>query len=237
MQKRNNVVADTGFFRFPHTPHLAWLGTGASRDDKVLSLAEAKALLTFPVRIEEKIDGANLGISLSEDGDFQLQNRGQYLRQLYRGQFARLDGWLQTKAELLFDAINPNLMIFGEWCAARHSLGYDLLPDWWMVFDVYDRAEGCFWSACRRDSWAADHGLATVATLQIGKFTLQNLTDMVCSIRSRYRKGILEGIVVRSDEAMWNLNRAKLVRADFVQGIGEHWRNRPIDWNHLKIDE
>ena len=33
------------FFRFPHTPHLAWLGDGVPRDDKVLSDAEAEALL------------------------------------------------------------------------------------------------------------------------------------------------------------------------------------------------
>lgn len=49
------------FFRFPHTPHLAWLGKGESRDDKVLSQAEAKAFLAGPVLLEEKVDGANLG--------------------------------------------------------------------------------------------------------------------------------------------------------------------------------
>ncbi|MGV3590570.1 MAG: DNA ligase, partial [Gammaproteobacteria bacterium] len=25
------------FFRFPHTPHIAWLGAGMPRDDKVLA--------------------------------------------------------------------------------------------------------------------------------------------------------------------------------------------------------
>ena len=33
------------FFRFPHTPHIAWLAEGEPRDDKVLSQAEAQALL------------------------------------------------------------------------------------------------------------------------------------------------------------------------------------------------
>ena len=51
----------TDFFRFPHTPHLAWLGQGAPRDDKVLTPAEARALLTDAVVVEEKLDGANLG--------------------------------------------------------------------------------------------------------------------------------------------------------------------------------
>ena len=36
----------TDFFRFPHTPHIAWLATGAPRDDKVLSPDEAHELLS-----------------------------------------------------------------------------------------------------------------------------------------------------------------------------------------------
>ena len=71
------------FFRFPHTPHLAWLGAGTPRDDKVLAADEAAALLAGEVVVEEKLDGANLGISLAEDGALRLQNRGQYLHPPY----------------------------------------------------------------------------------------------------------------------------------------------------------
>ena len=58
----------TDFFRFPHTPHIAWLATGAPRDDKVLSPDEAHELLAGEVVLEEKLDGANLGFSVSPDG-------------------------------------------------------------------------------------------------------------------------------------------------------------------------
>lgn len=233
MQARSSAVAELGFFRFPHTPHLVWLSEGEPRDDKVLSQDEADALLAHPVLVEEKLDGANLGVSLDEAGDFRFQNRGQYLHRPYHGQFARLNAWLEAKADPLFDALSPNLLVFGEWCAARHSLTYNLLPDWWLVFDVYDRTVGRFWSACRRDAWASENGLVTVTTLEAGRFTLRELIDMVGSRRSRYRHGPLEGIVVRPDDNMWTDARAKLVRADFVQGIGEHWRHRPMDWNQL----
>ena len=53
------------FFRYPHTPHLAWLGEGAPRDDKVLSPLEVEAFLSQPLIVEEKVDGANIGISIS----------------------------------------------------------------------------------------------------------------------------------------------------------------------------
>lgn len=226
-------MTEPDFFRFPHTPHLIWLGVGEPRDDKVLSHAEAMAILAGQVRVEEKLDGANLGLSIDGSGEFRFQNRGQYLQRPHHGQFARLDDWLAARADSIFDALSPNMLVFGEWCAARHSLGYQRLPDWWLVFDIYDRTAGRFWSADRRDAWAADHGLATVATLKQGRFTQQELVGMAEGLPSRYREGPLEGIVVRSDDAMWNDARAKLVRADFVQSMGQHWRNRRIDWNRL----
>ena len=80
------------FLRFPHTPHLAWLGEGAPpRDDKVLSKIDREALLSHDVVVEEKLDGANLGISVGPDGNLRVQNRRQYLKPPYQGQFVRLE--------------------------------------------------------------------------------------------------------------------------------------------------
>ena len=145
----------TEFFRFPHTPHLAWLGHDAPRDDKVLSPAEAKTLLVGDVAVEEKLDGANLGFSLSSDGSLRAQNRGQYLAEPHAGQFARLPAWLAQHGDALRSALTPGLMVFGEWCAARHSLDYAALPDWFLLFDVYERSTGRFWSSTRRNALAA----------------------------------------------------------------------------------
>ena len=74
------------FFRFPHTPHLAWLGNGTPRDDKVLSPFEANALLAGDVVVEEKVDGANLGFSLGAPGQLRAQNRGHFLKSPHGGQ-------------------------------------------------------------------------------------------------------------------------------------------------------
>jgi len=120
----------TDFFRFPHTPHLAWLGEGSPRDDKVLSPAEVGALLTGNVVVEEKLDGANIGFSLAANGSLRAQNRGQYLTNPYTGQFARLPAWLAQHEEGLQAVLQTNLILFGEWCAARHSLDYVKLEDW-----------------------------------------------------------------------------------------------------------
>lgn len=221
------------FFRFPHTPHLAWLGQGEPRDDKVLSPNEAQELLAGDVVVEEKLDGANLGFSLAPDGGLRAQNRGQYLAEPHAGQFARLPAWLAQHGDTLRARLTPDLMLFGEWCAARHSLDYAELPDWFLVFDVYDRASGGFWSTARRDALASSAGLATVPNVMSGKATVDQLKTLVANSISRYRQGPLEGVVVRRESSDWSKARAKLVRADFTQAIDAHWRKRAIEWNRV----
>jgi ATP-dependent RNA circularization protein (DNA/RNA ligase family) len=117
----------------------------------VLSPNEVTALLAGDVVVEEKLDGANLGLSLTPDGSLRAQNRGQYLAEPHAGQFARLPAWLAQHGEGLRSVLTPNLIAFGEWCAARHSPDYAALPDWFLLFDVYDRTEDRFWSTARRN--------------------------------------------------------------------------------------
>lgn len=221
------------FFRFPHTPHIAWLASGTPRDDKVLSPAEAADLLAAEVVIEEKLDGANLGFSVSPEGHVRAQNRGQYLESPFHGQFAKLGPWLLAHEDKLFDALGTRLIAFGEWCAARHSLDYVSLPDWWLLFDVYDRVEGRFWSTHRRNAWAKSHGLTVAPRLHVGRVDMAQLREWVASDQSRFRPGKLEGLVIRRENSDWLEGRAKLVRPDFTQAMDGHWRSRTLEWNQL----
>jgi ATP-dependent RNA circularization protein (DNA/RNA ligase family) len=221
------------FFRFPRTPHLAWLGDALPRDDKLLSASEARALLADDVAVEEKLDGANLGISVGADGKLRAQNRGQYVTPTALGQFKNLTHWMDLRERALANALGANLILFGEWCAARHSLHYVNLPDWFVAFDVFDRAVSRFWSTSRRDSLARGLGLSVVPTLLQGTTSLPTLKSLVESASSQFGGGPVEGIVIRKQSSDWLTTRAKLVRAEFVQEIGEHWRQRPIEWNQL----
>lgn len=225
------------FFRFPHTPHLVWLGEGSPRDDKVLSPNEVTVLLAGDVVVEEKLDGANVGLSLAPDGSLRAQNRGQYLAEPHAGQFARLPAWLAQHGEGLRSVLTPNLIAFGEWCAARHSLDYAALPDWFLLFDVYDRTEDRFWSTARRNELACSAGLVTVPQVLHGKAKVPTLKKLVADTESRYRAGALEGLVIRRESTDWCESRAKLVRPDFTQAIDTHWRKRALEWNRIQHEE
>jgi len=135
--------------------------------------------------------------------------------------------------DALAACLQPHWIAFGEWCAARHSLGYDRLPDWWLMFDLYDGESSTFLPTASRDALARQAGLATVAELFRGRATLPSLERLLVNAESRYRTGPPEGIVVRSESPAGLRARAKLVRPGFTQGIEQHWRSRRIEWNRL----
>lgn len=221
------------FFRFPHTSHLAWLGVGAPRDDKVLDRVEADRFLDGEVVVEEKVDGANLGISVDENLRLRFQMRGQYLTEPYTGQFSRLSSWVESKTDALALELSRGLILFGEWCATRHSLEYDRLPDWFLVFDVYDRNAQQFWSTERRDLLAAKLDLFVVPNVSRGRVQLLDLKTKTLECASSLRSGAMEGIVIRREDREWTSERAKLVRPEFSQSIEEHWSRKGIQWNRL----
>ncbi|MBK6528319.1 MAG: RNA ligase family protein [Deltaproteobacteria bacterium] len=222
----------TDFFRFPHTPHLAWLGDGAPRGDKVLSPAEARALLDGEVIVEEKVDGANVGISLDDAGELRAQNRGTYLtRASCHPQFKLLFRWMDERKEALTEALFPDGMLFGEWAYAVHSVRYARLPDWFMGFDVFDRAERVFWSVERRDGLLRAVDAVAVPRLGAGRFDLTGLRGLLRT--SRLGDAPAEGLYVRRDEAGRLGARAKLVRPEFTQAIEEHWSRRAMEINGL----
>ena len=82
----------TDFFRFPHTPHITWLGNGEPRSDKLLSLNSASEMLSTLLTVEEKVDGANVGFSVDDNGVLRAQNRGAWLERDAGGQFKGLCG-------------------------------------------------------------------------------------------------------------------------------------------------
>ena len=131
-------MADDSFYKFPHTPYLISPSVLFDRHDKVLTESEANQFFTMPVFVEEKIDGANLGISFQSDGTIHLQNRGHRIGEPFVGQWEPLTVWLNSRVDCLFDVLMDRYILFGEWCYVTHSIHYDNLPDWFIAFDVFD---------------------------------------------------------------------------------------------------
>ncbi|MCB9559077.1 MAG: RNA ligase family protein [Kofleriaceae bacterium] len=134
--------------KYPRTPHLE--GSRLQPGDEDLDAVPLATLRGRHVVIEEKLDGANAGISVGDDGRLRLQSRGHVLtggaRERHFDLFKR---WAACHAGALTAALAGGLVLYGEWLYAKHTIFYDRLPHYFLEFDVRD-AGGTFWSTARR---------------------------------------------------------------------------------------
>ena len=146
--------------KYPRTPHLA--GSRLQPGDQDLAQVPLDALRGRFVVVEEKLDGANAGLALGEDGRLRLQSRGHALtggpRERHFDLFKR---WAGAHAALLARVCAGGLTVYGEWLYAKHTIFYDALPHYFLEFDVRD-ADGRFWSTARRAAHLAACGASQV---------------------------------------------------------------------------
>ena len=229
---REIALHEPELVKFPRTPHLLWLGEGLPRGDKMLSPEEAATLMRKPAAAEEKVDGANVGLSVGPDGRIRAQSRGGYLSRASHEQFRPLWRWLASHEDLLRNVLGEDLILFGEWCYARHTVEYDALPDWLLAFDVYDRGHGRFWSRERRDTLFGRARLTPVPVLATGLFDRARIEQLMG--QSRVGSTKMEGIYLRWDDGDWLVHRAKVVRRGWVLADEPHWSRRTVQPNRLQ---
>ncbi len=142
--------------KYPRTPHLE--GSRLQPGDHDLEQVPLAALAGQFVVVEEKLDGANAGLSLDEAGRLRLQSRGHALtggpRERHFDLFKR---WAGAHGALLTAACGGGLTLYGEWLYAKHTVYYDALPHYFLEFDVRG-PDGTFWSTARRAAHLAAHG-------------------------------------------------------------------------------
>jgi hypothetical protein len=227
------VATPDAFFKFPRTPHLWWPLSRPPKDDRVLGAADVEEFLSGDVVVEEKVDGANIGLSLDENGAIGVQNRGSWIGRGAHSQFQPIWSWIAQRQPALANAVQNDRILFGEWCFAVHSVRYDRLPDWFLGFDIYDRTARRFWSTARRNTLLERAGISRAPTLYSGRIALPDLKRILKSEHSRVGTGPLEGLYIRREGPEWLEARAKLVRPEFLTAIDEHWSGRPLETNQL----
>ncbi len=223
------------FFKFPSTPHLLITNDQQIRADKVMTAAERQSFLQQELVVEEKIDGANLGLSFNKQGELQAQNRGSYLQLPANGQWKPLLAWIKKHTDTLFEELLDRYILFGEWCYAQHTVAYTALPDWFIGFDIYDKQQQCFLSTKKRDKKFDSMNISKVPLLGTGRFTLEALNRLL-SEASAFGSEQREGIYLRQDNPDCLLKRAKLVRPAFIQADEQHWSKRLLQTNRIALD-
>ena len=176
--KRNSILALTeesrNMFKYPRTRHIQ--GSRLQHGDHDLEAVPWDELRGKHLIIEEKMDGANAGISFT-DYKIMLQSRGHYLRGGPRERhFDRLKQWAGARSGDLFRIADKRYVIYGEYMYAKHTCFYDKLPHYFMEFDILDTQTNTFLSTEARQlliktAPVPDDTLVSVKVLAEGKLT------------------------------------------------------------------
>uniref|UniRef100_A0A6V1RHC4 Uncharacterized protein n=1 Tax=Heterosigma akashiwo TaxID=2829 RepID=A0A6V1RHC4_HETAK len=240
---------DAQLVKFPRTHHAVNLGA-ATRDDRVLPEGDLRALLAAgggggrTLVVEEKLDGANMGLSIGRDGAVRAQNRSHFVTSGYHAQFKPLDKWLQQHTGDLWDVLQPEehperYILYGEWLHATHSVKYTRLPGWFVAFDLYDRRAEKFLGRGELARRLRGTRLPLAPLVHEGPLDLGGEAPAAFLRRlahgpSAVTDGRREGVVLKVLGPDGRLEaRAKVVREDFIAG-NERWdRAAKLEVNQL----
>jgi hypothetical protein len=252
--------------KYPRTPHLA--GSRLQPGDEDLDQVPADVLRGRFIVVEEKLDGANAGIAAGDrsDGQLRLQSRGHVLTGGPRERhFDLFKQWAGTHAAALAQLVIGGRTLYGEWLYAKHTVFYDLLPHYFLEFDIRD-PDGAFWSTARRRALLAGTPVRSVPVIWQGTVTdPRELSDLVAPSlykSARWRAALTasarqagvdadrarretdpsdfaEGLYIKVEADGRVVERYKWVRASFLTSVvdsGSHWLSRPIVANQLAPD-
>lgn len=135
--------------KYPRTHHIE--GSRLQAGDEDLDAIPFAAIKGRNVVVEEKLDGANSGISFSSKDELLIQSRGHFLTGGAREKhFNLLKTWANSNTSPLHQLLGARYIAYGEWLYAKHTIFYDALPHYWLEFDVFDKELQQFLSTDRR---------------------------------------------------------------------------------------
>lgn len=231
--------------KYPRTNHIE--GSRLQPGDEDSESVPFASLAGRYLVVEEKLDGANAGISFDESGRLWLQSRGHFLtggaREKHFDLFKR---WANTHADTVRSVLGQRFILYGEWLYAKHTIFYDHLPHFFLEFDVLDTESGLFLSTDRRRELL--YGLPVVSVPVLLSGFLPNLAALTGLIgpslykSEHWRDGLAaiiekrgldteqvwketdpsdltEGLYVKVEENGQVIERCKFIRASFLTTV------------------
>lgn len=210
-----------GHHKYPRTRHLPW-SPGASTDD--LTAEGIDAFVGRRVIVTEKMDGENTTLYRDHSHARSLDSRHHPSR-----------NWVKAMHGRIAHEIPEGWRLCGENLYARHSIAYEGLPSFFMLFSVWDADNRCLdWD--RTVEWAQLLEVETVPVLYDGLFDVDWLRELDAELDLERSEGYVVRLAEGFDYAAFGTSVAKWVRANHVQ-TDEHWMQQAIVPNELAPEE
>lgn len=202
--------------KYGRTYHLP-ISPGATSDDKVMQGLDG--LMTDDLVVTEKMDGENTTI-----------HRGGSHARSPDSRYHPSRDWLKAFAAGISPQLADGERIVGENLYARHSVGYDNLPSYFLGFGwiVDDEVHSWDTTLARFE----ELGVTPVPTLYRGPFTSSLFENLAASLDRTRQEGFVARVAAAFPEAEMPIRMGKYVRAGHVQDE-THWMKAELFPNRL----
>ena len=216
---------------YPRIPHLDKKISNMTHDD---ILSDNSIVYPIDGYVQEKIDGANLGVSWYKNGPI-VRNRNNILKKGYskihtpaKEQFKSTWNWVHDNRKdiiMLSETLMSEITIYGEWMVAQHSIEYNKLPDWFIAYDIWVVEDNKFLSPKKVEELLSK---TNISYIKPHKTILNDVNDVIkwSEMASDYRNGVREGIVIKTVSGDYIKDTYKVVNKYF---------NRREDFNEKMI--
>lgn len=214
---------------FPSTPHLPFQ-PNTGRGDCVASEEDAQVVFSSPrLTIEEKMDGAFLGMTLDDD-QVIIRNRDHILRKGYvarteaKRQFASAWNYAYQQADKLRHLqglAGAPVAVCGEWLVLTHGTRYEAArvkrcP--FVAFDLYDPEEGRYLDPLHTRWLLAQVGFTMPDLIDRRAYSYEHLAQLASQPSSWSKQDPREGLYLKMGDGKYLTHRFKMVRPGFEPG-------------------
>jgi len=196
-----------------------------------LAKKQENLLLRGNCTVTEKFDGGNTGIYKVNDKCYLQKRRANVDYSHPQYSFFQNEWYWNNKKKL--DKLSNDIVVYGELLRCVHSIYYNSLPDWFIVFDIYDLKKEKYLSYSQMKGMCNKVGLCCVPLLYEGQIPDKNFLLNLIPSKSAYGD-VAEGVVVKNYRQQV---RGKVVKKEFLKFIEDentHWVNRKIKLNTVK---
>ena len=216
--KWGEVLAEGNKFKYSRTKHFPW-SEGVTNDDKIITDLN-------------QFEGQEVVCSVKMDGENQSLMREYYYARSLDSNNHPSRNWVKGLWGSIRHDIPDKWRICGENLYAKHSIFYDDLPSYFMVFNIWNEENVCL-------SWddTLDYcyllNLVPVKVIYRGVFDINIINKLHLQLDPEKD----EGFVMRLSDSFkytdFSKYVVKWVRANHVN-TDEHWSSQKIVPNNLK---
>jgi hypothetical protein len=139
--------------------------------------------------------------------------------------------WVRSLHAAIKHHIPENWRICGENVYARHSIRYEDLESFFLVFSIWEGDVCLSWDDTLE--WSAILGLCTVPMLFEGSWDLEFVENFSSTLDEQKQEGYVVRLADSFESSEFSTSVCKWVRADHVQ-TEEHWMRKTVVPNGLR---